>query len=685
MAAKALRPYQQEAVERVKGGIAQGKRAGVVHFFTGGGKSITAIEINRQLAPPDKARSWMIAPARSLIWQMYENYKYEWPELRGNVAVKNYQQLVPGIGVVMERHNTPAARIIVASAQTLVDRTIADKTAAPFALPEKSELRLERDGSIRLASQTSRKIFVSERVDQILAQGGLPSLIQFDECHHSVSDASLVLMQRLRHVARLFDLEFPALVGYTATPMRYDGRGLNNLFETIYITRSYRWAQQEGYLVPFATPVRVIIDDGTGDTLKLEDTRNWLPLIVKAAKEKASQRHIMGFTGKAGETGGVEASILITEAFNAAGIPAAHTDGEKCVDVDGSVKPVSARGDIYRRYMKGEIQALWSYGVGLEGLDLPVADCLFWLRSTDNDVLKTQAVGRVLRLHPGKTDALIVEFTGRAFSISPIGSLFGYQVNTDNQYVPEEEENEEDLLLDSTESKKRTKKSPKNDGEKLHYTVAEIINKQATDWYRDENDDIYSVAVSSQQSLVIVAPNYVVGQACQTAAEAISDVLNTDNAAALAAYPYLQQQPTAKLREWEEALLYLAALHQQYTLWSVINQDKNWKLEKPVDLLRNSSIDDLLLDATDYMARLADQEQLVSSFTRKKASWKRQAVTEAQLKMLRSLGYENRDSLLKMGEASSIINHLLVTPPVKKQLALLKTKLTQAGILGEHS
>src|SRR5690606_35948899 len=86
-------------------------------------------------------------------------------------------------------------------------------------------------GNIKKSATGKRTVLVSERMDRILANGGMPALIITDEAHHSVSDGSMLLMLRLRQLAQALRIAPPKLVGLTATPVRADERGLGNLYK----------------------------------------------------------------------------------------------------------------------------------------------------------------------------------------------------------------------------------------------------------------------------------------------------------------------------------------------------------------------------------------------------------------------------------------------------------------------
>ena len=72
-------------------------------------------------------------------------------------------------------------------------------------------------------------------------------LVIYDECHHAAAEDN---MRVLRQVGA-FDADWSGtLIGFTATPSRADGIGLEKVFETIVYDRNILDMIREGYLVP---------------------------------------------------------------------------------------------------------------------------------------------------------------------------------------------------------------------------------------------------------------------------------------------------------------------------------------------------------------------------------------------------------------------------------------------------
>lgn len=95
---------------------------------------------------------------------------------------------------------------------------------------------------------------------------------------------------------------------------------------------------------------------------------------------------------------------FMTDAINRAGIPAACVVG-KTAPEDRRAAP--------ERLQRGELAAIVTCDLYNEGVDLPFVDTLLLLRPTQSPVVYQQQIGRGLRLSPGKSSCLVLDFVGR--------------------------------------------------------------------------------------------------------------------------------------------------------------------------------------------------------------------------------------------------------------------------------
>lgn len=93
----------------------------------------------------------------------------------------------------------------------------------------------------------------------------------------------------------------------------------------------------------------------------------------------------------------------VAEQFRTAGYSAAALSGDT---------PDDLRDRMIRDLGQGKLQMLTSCNVVSEGTDIPVVSAAILLRPTASYGLAIQQMGRVLRIHPGKAKAIILDHAG---------------------------------------------------------------------------------------------------------------------------------------------------------------------------------------------------------------------------------------------------------------------------------
>jgi superfamily II DNA or RNA helicase len=92
----------------------------------------------------------------------------------------------------------------------------------------------------------------------------------------------------------------------------------------------------------------------------------------------------------------------IAQAYNQAGIPAAHLDGES---------PADERAETLAQFKTGEIKVLSNVALFDEGVDIPALEAVQIARPTKSLSRYLQICGRVLRIAEGKEHAIIIDHT----------------------------------------------------------------------------------------------------------------------------------------------------------------------------------------------------------------------------------------------------------------------------------
>lgn len=241
-------------------------------------------------------------------------------------------------------------------------------------------------------------------------------LLIIDEAHHSVSESYRKLIKELGF---LDGNPQKLLVGVTATATRADGQGLGDIFEEIVFERSLPTMVKAGYLSDIKGK-RILtqtdlsgIKTRYGDFVESElahavNTPHRNELIVEGYKKNASRRKAVAFCVD------VAHSKDLAQTFLDKGISAAPVYG---------AMPDVERKEMLKRFSKGELQVLCNCNLLTEGYDEPSISCILMARPTKSLGLYAQCVGRGTRLHPGKKNCLVIDFTDSAHDISNIASL----------------------------------------------------------------------------------------------------------------------------------------------------------------------------------------------------------------------------------------------------------------------
>jgi DNA repair protein RadD len=202
-------------------------------------------------------------------------------------------------------------------------------------------------------------------------------LIVWDEAHHSVAETYRTLLD-----------SYPAarIVGLTATPQRQDGKPLGDIFSRLVIAAQYSELLSAGHIAP----CRVFRPD--------ENLKGDLACQPLDAYRKCGNGE-RGF----GFANSVTTAAQLADQFTADGIPSAAISGKT---------GTQERADILARFKSGALRFLWNMHVLTEGVDVPDASVCILARGVGHAGPYLQMVGRVLRTHPGKAQARLLDLSG---------------------------------------------------------------------------------------------------------------------------------------------------------------------------------------------------------------------------------------------------------------------------------
>ena len=231
---------------------------------------------------------------------------------------------------------------------------------------------------------------------QTLARRATPAadLVIIDECHVAYG-IHKKMMQAMPNTV---------FIGLSATPFT---KGLGKLYSNLVVGATTTKLTDEGYLVPvkvFApskpdlTKLRTVAGDYDEKELFARVNKPKLVAdIVDTWIKRGENRPTIGFAVN------VLHSQALCEQFKDRGIRAAHID---------SYMPTKLREQLVNDFKDGYIKVLFNVGILDKGFDYPQASCLIMARPTKSLMLYIQQAGRVLRPHPTKEDAIILDHAG---------------------------------------------------------------------------------------------------------------------------------------------------------------------------------------------------------------------------------------------------------------------------------
>lgn len=383
-----LRPYQTEAMNAIYKYWAEGGGNPLVDMATGLGKSVVIAELARfALEVWPEMRILMLVHVRELVRQNYQEMRSLWPEAP--------------IGIYSAGLN-------------------------------------QRDGQAQIVYASIQSVY--KRADLL----GRRDLVIIDEAHlvpHDGSGMYKTLLSDLRAV-------YPEMriVGFTATPYRLDSgrldKGDDRLFDDVVYSYGIGQGIEDFYLAPLVSRAgKVEIDTSTvgkrgGEFIaaELEAVALNDGVIGKAVSEiiqrgQDRKSWLVFCTG-------IKHSEKVAEALRQSGITAVAVH---------SKMPQHERDEAIESFKTGQIQCLTNAQVLTTGFNAPGVDLIAFLRPTLSTGLYVQMMGRGTRNADGKSDCLVLDFSGNVRRHGPVDAV---NVNVQKKHKSGEKEhkvNEDDI------------------------------------------------------------------------------------------------------------------------------------------------------------------------------------------------------------------------------------------------
>lgn len=240
--------------------------------------------------------------------------------------------------------------------------------------------------------------------------------IVWDEAHHTEAETFAAVR---KYFNPIFEL------GLTATPERADGRDILNYFGKPLFSKSLADGIVEGWLSP--VDYHIVFDEAIKkamsekfelDTIKqIRDLFAIRPRNEMISKEVLERRHNIGMDHAKtivfcqNKEAAEEMAVLLHGEFYHSGIETGQ------------------RLDILRRFRDGKLQVICTVDMFNEGIDIPDARLVVFLRSTSSRTIFEQQLGRGLRRSPGKDKVTVLDFVANVERINFVREL-GHSVSS---------------------------------------------------------------------------------------------------------------------------------------------------------------------------------------------------------------------------------------------------------------
>jgi DNA repair protein RadD len=214
------------------------------------------------------------------------------------------------------------------------------------------------------------------------------------------------------------------VIGLTATPFRMKSGTIcapENILNAVCFGIGVRELIVQGYLCPLRTKAGTLKPDTeklhvrggeyiAGEVEELMDDDN---LVLSACREiveyTKDRRSVLIFAS--GVRHGQHICRVLMERCKV-----------ECGFICGETLPFE-RDSQLKRFREGSLKYLCNVNVLTTGFDAPNIDCVSLVRPTLSPGLYYQMVGRGFRLHPGKTDCLVLDFGGNVLRHGPVDAL----------------------------------------------------------------------------------------------------------------------------------------------------------------------------------------------------------------------------------------------------------------------
>ena len=259
-------------------------------------------------------------------------------------------------------------------------------------LTHRQELKEQHEALLEeLGAKNARVAMILTEANR-LGQYPTPELIVTDEAHLSRSNSWMKVINYYNTFT----------VGFTATPVRLDGKPLGDIFDVLLEGVDARWLIVNRRLAPYEYYAPTLVDTSglrtvagdyvVSDLERLMNERAIYGDIIESYRRFAPGERSICYCVS------VNHAKETAQAFNAAGIRAEYLS---------SGTPARQRKAIMEDFREGRITVLCNVGIISEGVSIDEVSCVMLLRATESMALGIQQMMRCMRYLPGKTAKVI--------------------------------------------------------------------------------------------------------------------------------------------------------------------------------------------------------------------------------------------------------------------------------------
>lgn len=263
-------------------------------------------------------------------------------------------------------------------------------------LTHRQELKAQHEQLFRQQAISNARVAMVLTEANRLGQYPKPALIVTDEAHLSRSNSWMKVIE-------YYDTW---TVGFTATPVRLDGKPLGDIFDALVEGVDTKWLIDHQRLAPYEYYAPTVVEtDGlrtvAGDYVVADLEKLMLERAIYGNVIESYQRFAPGERAIC-YCVSVQHARSTASAFHSAGIRAEFLSAGT---------PAKRRGQIMDDFRAGKITVLCNVGIISEGVSIDEVTCCMLLRPTESVALGIQQMMRCMRYLPGKT-AKIIDFVG---------------------------------------------------------------------------------------------------------------------------------------------------------------------------------------------------------------------------------------------------------------------------------